>query len=168
MAATVAAIQQAVERAGLDDFVIVDCSLDRPQDMEHCISIVRQAAVPVHIIYADAAHLARLRARLRGVSVRAPLTWLPADVGCMTLIGALRDLRARTLKDRIQKRQRSLSPHQERIWELVAADLSHTKIAHEVGSKPGTVKTDIKRIKAKLGVTNAEDLKIGFRWRAEP
>lgn len=43
------------------DFVIIDCSLDLPGEVERCRGIVERTALPVHIIHPQASILAQLR-----------------------------------------------------------------------------------------------------------
>jgi len=52
---TVDAVRRATSRATIDDFIIVDCSLDRPEDRAHCGEVVRQTGLEVYVIYDPAA-----------------------------------------------------------------------------------------------------------------
>ncbi len=39
------AVRRATRRATIDDFIIVDCSLDRPEDWARCVEVVRQTTL---------------------------------------------------------------------------------------------------------------------------
>jgi len=165
---TLAAVQRAVTRAGSDDFIIVDCSLDRPEDRTNCERVVRQVIVDVHIVYnpGNRSH-DTFRRHITRIA-RGDIKWLPATVSYLDLLGVLRGLRDEALKARVRTPRKPLTAHQEEVWALLAAGKSHDQIAKALGSKPGTVKTDIVRVKEKLGLTSTEELKMAFRWRVTP
>jgi len=165
---TLAAVQRAATRAGTDDFIIVDCSLDRPEDRTNCERVVRQVIVDVHIIYNPGRRSHDTFMQHITQIARGDIKWLPATVSYLDLLSALRDLRDEALKARVRTPRKPLTAHQEEVWTLLAAGKSHDQIAKALGSKPGTVKTDIVRIKEKLGLTSTEELKMAFRWRATP
>lgn len=159
---TLAAVQRAAARAGSDDFIIVDCSLDRPEDGATCERIVRQATVDVHIVYNPKSRTYDAFRRHIAHIARGDLKWLSVTVGYVDLLGVLRGLRDEVLKARVRRPRKPLTGHQEEVWALIAAGRSHDQIAAALGSKTGTVKTDIKRIKEKLGVDSTEELKTAF------
>ncbi len=163
---TLGEIRHAVVTANVDDFVIVDCSLNRPEDRDQCERVVRQTPVSVHIVYNPAArdHETFMRSLLR--VALGDLTWVPSTVGYLELLNNLRTLRDGALAAHISIQRKPLTAHQERVWGLVAEGRSHKQIADALGNKTGTVKTDISRIKEKLGITSTEELRIAFRWRA--
>ncbi len=168
---TVDAVRRATRKATLDDVIIVDCSLDRAEDRAHCVEIVRQTALEVHIIY-DPIYdpTARDHTTFRRDIEQAAhdgIKWLPATVGLVEVLTILRGLRDQVLQARALSQQRPLTEHQQRVWELVAAGRSHAKIADEVGSSKGAVKQDVARIKDKLGVDSTEQLKVAYRWTTD-
>jgi len=165
---TLAALQRAAVRVGSNDFIIVDCSLDRPEDRANCERVVRQAIVDVHIVYDPQSRTHDTFMRQIAHLARGDLKWLPATVGYLDLLSVLRGLRDDVLEARVRRPRKPLTAHQEEVWALVAAGQSHDQIAKALGSKRGTVKTDITRIKEKLGLSSTEELKMAFRWRATP
>lgn len=166
---TVDAVRRATQRAAFDDVIIVDCSLDRPEDRAHCGEIVRQAGLEAHVIYAPAAPDHATFRREVERAARADLKWLPATVGLVDFLTTVRDLRDQALQARALSVswQRPLTDHQHRVWALVAAGRSHATIARELGSSAGAVKQDIARIKDKLGVATTEQLKVAHRWTTD-
>jgi len=166
---TLGGVQRAVARARFDDFIIVDYSLDRLEDRANCEQIVRQVIVDVHIVYDPKSRTHDNFMRHIIHIARGDLKWLPMTVGYLDLLSVLRGLRAEVLEARVRSRPRKpLTAHQEEVWALISAGRSHGQIAEALGSKTGTVKTDIKRIKEKLGIASTEQLKMAFRWRATP
>jgi len=164
---TVAAVHRAAVHAGPNDFIVVDCSLARSEDEVRCSEIVQHTAVDVHIIYdLTAPNHEDFRRHITQIA-RGGLKWLPASVGLIEVLTTLRDLRDPSLAVHAQAPRRPLTPHQQRILALVAADRSHAQVAAAIGASVGTVKRDIARIKAKLGVTSTEELKFAFRWMAD-
>jgi len=55
-------------------FLMVDCSLDRPGDLDRCKHILGQTVLPVHIIHPRTASLEELRPLARG-----ELVWVPPE-----------------------------------------------------------------------------------------
>ena len=164
VAGTVDAVRRATRRATSDDFIIVDCSLDRPEEWARCIEIVRQTTLDVHIIYDPAAPADTLDRAAIARAAQGTLKWLPAPAGLIAFLTLLRDLRDQALQARALAPQRPLTDHQRRVWALVAEGHSHTEIARALGSSPGAVKQDVVRIKAKLGVDTTAQLKVAYRW----
>ncbi len=166
---TVDAVRRATRKATLDDLIIVDCSLGHADDRMRCVEVVRQTALGVHIIYdpavPDYATFHRDIERLAHDDVK----WLPATVGLVEFLTILRDLRDQVIQARALSglRQRPLTDHQRRVWELVAAGRSHAEIAREMGSSKGAVKQDIARIKDKIGADTTEQLKVAYRWTTD-
>jgi len=159
---TLAAVQRTVRRSGPDDFVIVDCSLDRPEDRAQCIAVVRHVDLDVHIIYDPAAgDLAAFRRRAEQ-EARGDLKWLPRTVGLEEIVGILRTVQEQVATARLQARPPTA--RQERIWALLAEDLSEAEVAHALGISIGTVKSHVDRLKHKLGVTSVAELKKAHRW----
>jgi len=163
---TVDAVRRATQRATIDDFIIVDCSLDRPEDRARCGELVHQTALGVHVMYGPAAPDHAMFRRDVERAARSDLVWLPATVGLVEFLTILRDLRDQALQARALSAswQRPLTHHQHRVWALVAEDRSHAAIARELGSSAGAVKQDIVRIKEKIGVATTEQLKVAYRW----
>jgi len=161
------AVRRATRRATSDDFIIVDCSLDRPEDWARCIEVVRQTTLDVHIIYDPIAPDDRIDRAVIVQAAQGALKWLPATVGLIAFLTLLRGLRDQALQARALAPQRSLTDHQQRVWELVAEGRSHTEIARAMGSSPGAVKQDVVRIKDKLGVDTTAQLKVAYRWVAD-
>jgi len=164
---TVDAVRRATRRATSDDFIIVDCSLDRPDDWARCVEIVRQTMLDVHIIYDPAAPADTLDRAAIARAAQGTLTWLPAPVGMIAFLTLLRDLRDQALQARALASQRPLTDHQRRVWALVAEGRSHTEIARAMGSSIGAVKQDVVRIKDKLGVDTTAQLKVAYRWASD-
>jgi len=164
---TVDAVRRATRRATSDDFIIVDCSLDRPDDWARCVEIVRQTMLDVHIIYDPAAPADTLDRAAIARAAQGTLTWLPAPVGMIAFLTLLRDLRDQALQARALAPQRPLTDHQRRVWALVAEGRSHTEIARAMGSSIGAVKQDVVRIKDKLGVDTTAQLKVAYRWASD-
>jgi DNA-binding NarL/FixJ family response regulator len=162
---TLDAVQRGAARAGLDDFIIVDCSLDRPEDYARCERVVRQATLSVHIIYNPTMRDREVFMRRIARVAIGDFKWLPSTVGYLELLNILRALRNEVVAARVRVPCKPLTAHQERVWVLVAAGKSHNQIAQVLGSKPGAIKTDIVRIKEKLGLTSTEELRKAFRWR---
>lgn len=159
---TLAAMQRTVRHAGPDDFVIVDCSPDRPEDWAQCIDVVRHVDLDVHIIYDPAARdLAAFRRRVER-EARGDLKWLPRTVGLEEIVGILRTVQKQVATARLQVRPPTA--RQERIWALLAEDLSEAEVAHALGISIGTVKSHVDRLKQKLGVTSVAELKNARHW----
>ena len=159
---TLAAVQRAVWHAGPDDFVIVDCSLDRPEDRARCIEVVRRVTLDAHIFYDPNAHdVAAFRRRVER-EARGDLKWLPRTVGLEEIVGILRTVQEQVATARLQ--MRPPTARQERIWALLAEDLSEAEVAHTLGISIGTVKSHVDRLKHKLGVTSVAELKKARRW----
>ncbi len=164
---TVDAVRRATRRATSDDFIIVDCSLDRPEDWARCVEVVRQTMLDVHIIYDPAAPADTIDRSAIARAAQGTLKWLPAPVGMIAFLMLLRGVRDQALQARALAPQRPLTDHQRRVWALVAEGRSHTEIARAMGSSPGAVKQDVVRIKAKLGVATTAQLKVAYRWVAD-
>jgi len=158
------AVRRATRRATSDDFIIVDCSLDRPEEWARCIEVVRQTMLDVHIIYDPAAPDDTIDRAAIARAAQGALKWLPATVGMIAFLTLLRGVRDQALQARALAPQRLLTDHQRRVWELVAEGRSHTEIARAMGSSPGAVKQDVVRIKDKLGVDTTAQLKVAYRW----
>jgi len=165
---TVDAVRRATRRAAIDDFIIVDCSLDHPEEWARCLTIVRQTSLDVPIIYDPAAPGDTIDRSAIARAAQGALKWLPATVGLVDFLMTLRDLRDQALQARALSVswQRPLTHHQHRVWALVAAGRSHAAIARELGSSVGSVKQDVARIKEKIGVATTEQLKVAYRWTA--
>jgi len=161
---TVDAVRRATHRATLDDFIIVDCSLDRAEDWARCVEVVRQTILDVHIIYDPAARDGATARRDIERRAHGGLKWLPATVGLIEVLTLLRGLRDQVIQARALSHQRPLTEHQRRVWALAAEGRSHAEIAREVGSSKGAVKQHIARIKDKVGVATTEQLKAAYRW----
>ncbi len=161
---TVDAVRRATRRATSDDFIIVDCSLDRPEDWARCVEVVRQTMLDVHIIYDPAAPADTIDRSAIARAAQGTLKWLPAPVGMIAFLMLLRGVRDQALQARALAPQRPLTDHQRRVWALVAEGRSHTEIARAMGSSPGAVKQDVVRIKDKLGVDTTAQLKVAYRW----
>ena len=164
MVGTVDAVRRATRRATIDDFIIVDCSLDRPEDWVRCVEVVRQTMLDVHIIYDPAAPKNTIDRSAITRAAQGTLKWLPAPVGMLAFLTLLRGLRDQALQARALAPQRPLTDHQRRVWALVAEGRSHAEIARTMGSSKGAVKQDIARIKDKIGVDTAEQLRVAYRW----
>ncbi len=158
------AVRRATRRAAIDDFIIVDCSLDHPEEWARCLTIVRQTSLDVHIIYDPAAPGDTIDRSAIARAAQGALKWLPAPVGLIAFLTLLRDLRDQALQARALAPQRPLTDHQRRVWALVAEGRSHTEIARAMGSSTGAVKQDVVRIKDKLGVDTTAQLKVAYRW----
>jgi len=161
---TVDAVRRVARRATSDDFIIVDCSLGRPEEWARCIEVVRQTMLDVHIIYDPAAPDDTIDRAAIARAAQGTLKWLPATVGMIAFLTLLRGVRDPALQARALAPQRPLTDHQRRVWELVAEGRSHTEIARAMGSSPGAVKQDVVRIKDKLGVDTTAQLKVAYRW----
>jgi len=156
------AVQRATRRAGPDDFVISDLSLDLPADKDRCAEVAGHSDLDVHIIYKPGApdHAAFVR-HMEQVG-RGDLTWLPATVGLVELLDALRSLQKAALARRT--RAKPLSSRQEDVLALIARDLSYAEISDTLKITDGTVKQHVARIKDKLDVGSKDELKIAYRW----
>jgi len=125
-----------------------------------------QDVLDVYIIYDPAAPDDATVHRDIAQAAQGNLIWLPAT-GMIEVLTLLRGLRDQALQARALVPQRPLTDHQRRVWALVAEGRSHTEIARTMGSSMGSVKRDIARIKAKLGVATTTQLKIAYRWTTE-
>jgi DNA-binding NarL/FixJ family response regulator len=83
--ATVHEMLVAAAKGGDVAFLVVDCSLDAPGDLERCRHIVRQTTLPVHIVHPHPAALDELRSLANGELVWVP----PEEVGLPFLPKAL-------------------------------------------------------------------------------
>ena len=167
MVGTVDAVRRATRRATIDDFIIVDCSLDHPEEWARCLAVVHQTMLDVYIIYDPAAPDDTIGRSAITHAALGNLTWLPATVGLIAFLTLLRGLRDQALQARALAPPRPLTDHQQHVWELVAEGRSHTEIARAMGSSPGAVKQDVVRIKDKLGVDTTAQLKVAYRWVAD-
>jgi len=156
---TLPALQRAAERTGGDDFLIVDCSLGHAEDLDAALTIVRSTMVEVHVIYARAEVLEALRP-----AARVPLKGMSVDVPWRTLLAALRGIRAGAASTAAARGVPTLTANQRRVHALVGEGLTDVAIAGALRKSAGTVKTDIARIKRKLGVTSREELRAAYRW----
>jgi len=161
---TVDAVRRATRRATSDDFIIVDCSLDRLEEWARCVEVVRQTMLDVHIIYDPAAPADTIDRSAIARAAQGTLKWLPAPVGMIAFLMLLRGVRDQALQARALAPQRPLTDHQRCVWALVAEGRSHTEIARAMGSSTGAVKQDVVRIKDKLGVDTTAQLKVAYRW----
>ncbi len=159
---TVAAVQRAMHHSNFNDFIVVDCSLDRPDDRARCLEVVGHVDLDVHIIFDPASRdLVAFRRRVeRGA--RSDLKWLPRTVGLEEIVDILRELRRHVVSTQIQARPPSA--RQERVWALLAKDKSEAEIARELEISVGTVKRHVDRLKVKLDVTSVDELKSAHRW----
>ncbi len=159
---TLEAVQRATRRAGPDDFVIGDLSLNLPADKDRCVEITRHSDLDVHVIYKPGApdHTAFVGRMER--AARGDLTWLPATVGLVELLDILRSLQKAALARCV--RAKPLSPRQEDVLALIAHDLSYAEIADALKITSGAVKQHVARIEDKLDVGSKDELKIAHRW----
>jgi len=102
------ALDEVEQHAGPDDFVIHDCSLNRPKDRTRCARIVARMAMDAHIVSPDEAFVRDLQR-----TTVSPLKWLPPDVDWATLLRTLRDLRAERLQVRARAAHPALRSRQE-------------------------------------------------------
>jgi len=94
---TLEAVERSTRRAGPDDFVIGDLSLNLPADKDRCAEVARHSDLDIHVIYkpgapGHAAFVKRVEQEARG-----NLTWLPATVGLVELLNILRSLQKAAL-----------------------------------------------------------------------
>ncbi len=164
---TVDALRRATRPATSDDFIIVDCSLDHPEEWARCLAVVHQTMLDVHIIYDPAAPADTVDRAAIGRAAQGTLTWLPVPVGMIAFLTLLRGVRDQALQARALAPQRPLTEHQRRVWALVAEGHSHMEIARAMGSSIGAVKQDVVRIKGKLGVDTTAQLRVAYRWVAD-
>ncbi len=159
---TLAGLHHALCHAALDDFVIVDCSLDRSEDKVRCVEVVQRAALDVYVIANPAARdFAEFRRRLER-EARCNLKWLPTTVGLVEILNILRSVRQQAFAARVSARP--LTSRQQCVWALVAKEQSHAEIAAALGISVGTVKRHVERIKDKLGASSSSELKSAYRW----
>ncbi len=109
----------------------------------------------------NARNLAAFRRRVER-EARGDLKWLPRTVGLEEIVGILHTLQEQVTTARLQGRPPTA--RQERIWALLAEDLSEAEVAHALGISIGTVKSHVDRLKHKIGVTSVAELKKAHRW----
>lgn len=145
-------IYEAVTRSNAGDALLIDCSLTPVERIGHCTTLLAQATGPVCIIHPCQATVQTLAPSVRGL-----LLWLPPDFGVLTGLGTLRALTtAPMLQD--ERHESPLSYREEEVYRLVAAGYADKEIAVELHLSPGTVKTYLARVKAKLNMSTREEL----------
>lgn len=156
------ALDEVEQHAGPDDFVIHDCSLNRPKDRTRCARIVARMAMEAHIISPDEAFVRDLQR-----ATVSPLKWLPPDVDWPILLHTLRDLHAERLQARAHAAHPSLSEGQQAVLDLVLQGKTQDEIARTLHVAAGTVSTHVDRTKDKIGVSSTAELIVVARLMAD-
>jgi DNA-binding NarL/FixJ family response regulator len=143
---SVGMLLQHISQFSPADFIILDCSYSRSEDLDHCAQVVSQVDHLVYIIAPTDDLVVALEAQARG-----PLVWIRADFGeVMPLFIKLRLLKMQASVSCGQLQQRHLSPRQQEVLVLMAEGRTQSEIAHALGLNIGTVKTYVHRIKSRF------------------
>lgn len=157
---TIPALLECAEQAVPGDFLIIDCSHLQPEQLERCAAVVRQTAVPVHLITpsADLIHA------MEGISL-GPIIWFRVPLeDLVSLMTTLRLLKTNATQELLRPQYSLLSPRQQQVAALVAKGCSECEIAADLGISLGSVKTHLSRTKVKLNCYTVEELRtIYFR-----
>ena len=142
----------------IPDLIVLDCSLNLPDDGAWCQRVLRTTAVPALIIHVKTATLAELP---RTTSV--PVWCMPSSIGLDEVVGFLRQVRAALPRPAQPRQGRRLSRRQEEVVRLVSPFASTAEIAARLRVHPGTVKRHIQRAKEKLGASSETNLTEAVR-----
>ena len=146
---SLAALLDAAATAGPGEFLIIDLTLDGPDDLVGYAAVLGQAAVPVHVVYRDPALVPLL------AHVAASVVLLPADVGWFTLLEKLDALHRHTYAARLA----GLTARQAQVLRLLGKGHSRAKIARQLRVAEGIVKEHVDRIESMLGVDRIAELR---------
>ena len=148
--ASLPALLAATRKPGPDDFLILDLTLDGPDELARYAAVLGQAAVPVHAIYRDPALLPPLLER-----TAAPLIVLDANIGWYDLLDKLEALQHQIYAFRLA----SLPRRQAQVLRLLGEGHSRAEVAESLGIGQGTVKEHVTRLERALGVDRMGELR---------
>jgi DNA-binding NarL/FixJ family response regulator len=152
---TVPALLECAEQAEPGDFLIIDCSHLQPEHLERCAAVVRQTAVPVHLI----THSEDLIHAMEGISL-GPIIWFRAPFEeLVSLMTTLRLLKLNATQELLRPQYSLLSPRQQQVAALVAKGCSECEIADALEISLGTVKSHVNRTRVKLNCYTVEELR---------
>jgi len=152
-------------RANDHDFIIIDCAAGDPSDIDRCVVVARRTSLAVHIIHP---HEETFRDIERIVG--RPLVWLPANF--FTTIDVLLD-KLHALKAQVAAvakdaggERRVLTPREREVLDLLAQGRDNWEIAAHLCVSRHTVKSHVRGIMSKLGLTRAQIIAT-FRGQGE-
>lgn len=140
------ALLTAAMRARPGDFLLIDCSQALPGDVARCAAIVRQVALPVHIIHPRQDAVAALRQ-----VARCELAWAAPEAVGLGLVDKLRVLKAAAPIVAEQDTYERLTIKERNVLRLVGEGKTNKEIAHKLNRAESTIKNYVARLKIKTG-----------------
>lgn len=139
--------------------LILDCSLALADDMAQCLRVVTTTKTPVFVIHPHTETIARLREQ----ACCEVLGYTPDQVGLVLLD----DLRLLKVVAEISGHPHvTLSEREQQVYQLLAQGLTNRDITERLHISRSTVKTEVMRIKEKLGVITRADLITAYYRRS--
>ena len=146
---TLEELLDAADTAGSDEFLIIDLTLDGPDDLGRYAPVLGQALVPVHAVYRDQAIPPLL------AHVAASPVLLSTDTSWFALLDKLEALQGRAYAARLG----ALPRRQAQVLRLLGEGHSRAQIAGRLQLAEGTVKEYVDRLERVLGVDRVSDLR---------
>jgi len=143
------ALLDAADTAGPDEFLIIDLTMDGPDDLGRYAPVLGQAVVPVHTVYRDQAIPLLL------AHAAASLVLLSVDTSWFALLDKLEALQRQAYVARLG----ALPLRQAQVLRLLGEGHSRAQIARRLQLAEGTVKEYVDRLERVLGVDRVSDLR---------
>ncbi len=147
------AVAARSRRASDHDFLLVDCAIGSPSDVDRCVAIATRTPLPIHIIHPSE----EIVRAIEGAAGR-PLVWLPATFSPEILLATLHALKAQVVAEdeaALEKRP-AVTPREREVLALMAHGLDNHTISTRLSMSTPTVKSHVQRIMRKLGLTRAQ------------
>jgi len=151
MVSSAAELLQAADHARPGDILVIDCTTAFDA-VDRCTAVVGHTLVPLYICHTDQCFVDDLRPQAGG-----SLYWLsPAWIG-LSLLWKMRMIK--TQATAISPVDHTLlSDREYDVWRLTAEGLSDRQVGDRLYICRSTVKTEVSRIKEKLGLATRADL----------
>ncbi len=145
--------------------IVVDCYHGEIDDMDRCAAVIDQTnrtKPPIHVIHPDE----QVVRDLEGIAGR-PLGWLPSDFTVAVLREKLHALRAAVAIDVSVENRPLLTAREREVAELIADGQGNRKIEEALHLTKNTVKTYMRTLLQKFGVTTRAEFIAAYRDRRE-
>jgi len=141
-------------RASDYHFLIVDCAVGSPSDVDRCVAVATHTPLPVHIIHPSE----EIFRAIEGAVSRS-LVWLPADFSPEVLLAKLYALKAQVAvaaEQTMERERPPLTPREREVLELMVQGLDNRTISDRLSIGKTTVKSHVQETMHKLGLTRAQ------------
>lgn len=133
-------------RASDRDFLLIDCALGEPSDVDRCVAVATSTPLPLHIIHPHEETFCDIE-RAAG----RPLAWLPASFSVDVLLAKLHALQAQaSTPSAVDAPRPVLTPREREVYRRVGAGQTVAAIGAQLGIAASTVKTHLANARRKL------------------